>query len=438
MATKTFKGGTHPPHDKPAAGKPLVNAKVPSRLIIPMSQHSGAPCKPLVEVGDEVRMGQKIGDVDAFISAPVHASVSGKVVEIVPYPHPSGNPCMSVVIENDGKDTWAEGVKPNKGYEELSGKEIIQIVKEAGIVGLGGAGFPTHVKLIPPEGGLEALILNGAECEPYLTVDHRLMVERAADMVYGCRAMMKALEARKGYIGIEVNKPDAIAATRDAIGGDSSVEVVELEVKYPQGSGKQLVTACMNGLEVPSGARSTDVGVQVSNTGTAIAVADAIKHGRPLIETAVTVAGAGVVESGNFNVRVGTLMTELIEQCGGLKPNAAKIINGGPMMGGNLPNLDFPIVKAASGILIFTKEESVMHEILPCIKCARCVEVCPSFLLPNFLANASEQGRADISATYHINDCIECGSCAFVCPAKRPLVQWIRLAKAELWASSKK
>ncbi|PKM81933.1 MAG: electron transport complex subunit RsxC [Firmicutes bacterium HGW-Firmicutes-13] len=438
MTTKTFKGGTHPPHDKPAAGKPIVTLKVPSKVYIPLSQHSGAPCESLVNVGDEVKMGQKIGDVGAFISAPIHSSVSGKVVEIAPCHNPGGNPAMAVVIENDGKDTWHEDVKPNKHYEELTGEEIIKIVKEAGIVGLGGAAFPTHVKMIPPEGGLDALILNGAECEPYLTCDHRLMVERPADLVYGAKAMMKAMKARKCYIGIEVNKPDAIAAVKDAVGGDSEVEVVELEVKYPQGSGKQLVTAVMNGLEIPSGARSTDVGVQVSNTGTAIAVADTIKTGRPLIETVITVAGKGINESGNFLVRVGTMLPEIIEQCGGLKDNVTKLINGGPMMGIAQPTIEFPVVKASSGFLFLTQEEVVISEILPCIKCGRCVDVCPSFLLPNFIGNASEQGNIAFADQYHAMECIECGSCSFVCPAKRPVLQWIRLAKAEIAAASRK
>ncbi|UNC90901.1 electron transport complex subunit RsxC [Candidatus Contubernalis alkaliaceticus] len=438
MTTKTFKGGTHPPHDKPAASKPIVTATAPSRVVIPLSQHSGAPCEPLVKVGDEVKMGQKIGDVKAFISAPVHSSVSGKVVEIAPYFNPGGSSPMCVVIESDGKDIWAEDVKPNKPLEELTGEEIIKITKEAGIVGLGGAAFPTHVKLIPPEGGLEALILNGAECEPYLTCDHRLMVERAEDLIYGTKAMMKALQARKCYIGIEVNKPDAIAVVREAIGGDSSIEVVELEVKYPQGSGKQLVTAVMNGMEVPSGKRSTDVGVQVSNTGTAIVIADAIKTGRPLIDTVITVAGSGVNENANLLVRVGTIFTEIVEQCGGVKDNAAKIIMGGPMMGGAVPSLDFPICKATSGVLILTKEESVIHEILPCIKCGRCVNVCPAFIMPNFISNAGEQNNYAAAKKFNVDECIECGSCAFVCPAKRPIVQWIRLCKAEIRAMSSK
>ncbi len=437
MTTKTFKGGTHPPHDKPAAGKPIVTAEAPSRVVIPLSQHSGKPCEPLVKVGDEVKMGQKIGDVDAFISAPIHSSVSGKVVEIAPYFNPGGNGPMCVVIESDGKDTWADEVKPNKPLEELTGEEIIKITKEAGVVGLGGAAFPTHVKLIPPEGGLEALILNGAECEPYLTCDHRLMVERAEDMIYGAKAMMKALQARKCYIGIEVNKPDAISATRDAIGGDPDIEVVELEVKYPQGSGKQLVTAVMNGLEVPSGKRSTDVGIQVSNTGTAIAIADAIKTGRPLIDTVMTVAGSGINESANILVRVGTIFSEIAEQCGGLKDNSAKIIMGGPMMGNAVPSLDFPVCKATSGVLIFTEDEVVIEEYLPCIKCARCVDVCPAFIMPNFISNAGEQNDYAAAKKLHVEECIECGSCAFVCPAKRPIVQWIRLCKSAIWAMSK-
>lgn len=438
MTIKTFKGGTHPPHDKPAASMPIVTLKAPSKVYILLSQHSGAPCEPLVKVGDEVKMGQKIGDVDAFISAPVHSSVSGKVVEITPCHNPSGRPAMAVVIENDGKDTWHETVKPNKGYEELTGEEIIKVTREAGVVGLGGAAFPTHVKMIPPKNGLEALILNGAECEPYLTVDHRLMVERAEDLVYGAKAMMKAMETRKCYIGIEVNKPDAIEAVRDAIGGDSELEVVQLEVKYPQGSGKQLVTAVMDGMEVPSGKRSTDVGVQVSNTGTAIAIADAIKLGKPLIDTVITMGGNGINEIGNFLVRVGTMLPEIIEHCGGLKDNAAKLINGGPMMGTAQPTIEFPVVKASSGFLFFTKDQVVINEILPCIKCGRCVDVCAAFLLPNFIANASEQGNYDVAEKFNAMECIECGSCSFVCPAKRPVLQWVRMAKAEIMAKNRK
>ncbi len=434
MAIKTFRGGTHPPHDKPAAGTPIETIKPPAKAIIPLSQHIGAPCEPLVKVGDQVKMGQKIGDSDSFISAPVHASVSGEVVEIAPYPHPDGEAKMAVVIENDGKDTLADDIKPKK-MDDLTGEEIIKITKEAGVVGLGGAAFPTHVKLIPPkEGKMDALILNGAECEPYLTVDHRLMVERPEDMIYGARAMMKALQTDKCYIGIEVNKPDAIAAVREAIGGDSSMEVVELEVKYPQGSGKQLVTAVMDGIEVPSGKRSTEVGVQVANTATALAVGDAIQKGMPLIETVVTVAGSGVNGMGNFAVRTGTMASEVIEHAGGLKDNAAKIIWGGPMMGQAQFTLDIPIVKAASGILVFTEDEVVKEEILPCIKCGRCIDVCPAYLLPNTIGNASDKDMVDVAERYNADDCIECGSCSFVCPAKRPLLQWIRLAKGAIAA----
>lgn len=438
MTTKTFKGGTHPPHDKPAAGKAIVTAKVPAKVVIPLSQHIGAPCEPLVKVGDEVKMGQKIGSSDSFISAPVHSSVSGTVVEIAPHPHPGGSPSMAVVIENDGKDTWADGVKPKKNLDELTGEEIIEITKEAGVVGLGGAAFPTHVKLIPSEEGLDALILNGAECEPYLTVDHRLMVERPGDMIFGAKAMMKALKTNKCYIGIEVNKPDAISAIREAIGGDSSIEVVELEVKYPQGSGKQLVTAVMDGLEVPSGERSTAVGVQVANTATALAVGDAIKTGTPLIKQAITVAGSGVNESGNFLVRIGTMVPELLEQAGGLKDDAAKMIWGGPMMGGAQASIDLPIIKASSGILFFTEDEVVIDEILACIKCGRCLDVCPAYLMPNTIASASEADNSDLAAKYNAEDCIECGSCSFVCPSKRPVLQWIRLAKADIAAKNRK
>jgi electron transport complex protein RnfC len=436
---KTFKGGIHPPYNKELTKhKPVEKAKLPQKVVIPMSQHVGAPCEPVVKVGDHVKVGQKIGEAKAFVSAPVHASVSGKVVAVEPRPHASGAHVLSVVIESDGMDEVYEGVKPPKPLEELTPDEIKNLIREAGIVGMGGAGFPTQVKLSPPaDKKIDTIIVNGAECEPYLTADHRLMVERPEDVVLGLRAIMKATGVSKAFIGIEDNKPDAIEAMKEAVKGFSDIEVVPLATKYPQGGEKQLINA-ITGREVPSGGLPMDVGVIVDNAGTCAAIANVLKTGMPLIERITTVTGAGVKEPKNLLARVGTPVGELIEQCGGFAGEPGKVIMGGPMMGISQSSLEVPVMKGTSGVLVLQKSEVKAVEPMPCIKCARCVDACPIHLLPTYLAKFAERGMWDEAERYHALDCIECGCCAYVCPANIPLTQLIRLAKNRILASKKK
>jgi len=439
MSSATFMGGVHPGHFKHFSEKlPITPAQPPATVIIPLSQHIGAPCEPLVKVGDQVKVGQKIGDSKGFVSAPVHSSVSGTVVKIEPFAHPLGKPITSIFIENDGQETLSEEVQPHKPLEELTPDEIKQIVREKGIVGLGGATFPTHVKLSPPpDAPIDVVIINGAECEPYLTADHRVMVERPEDVVFGLKACMKALDAKDGYIGVEDNKPDAIKALQEACESEPNIEVFLLHTKYPQGAEKMLIKV-ITGREVPSGGLPSAVGVVNQNAGTAVAITEAIKKGMPLIERVTTVTGKGVKQPANLKIKVGTLVSELIDQCGGLTEDARKLIAGGPMMGLAQPNPEFPAIKGTSGILVLSEQDVVIDDIRPCIKCGRCVESCPVFILPLFTASAAEQGMIDRAESLDALDCIECGCCTYVCPAKRPLTQWIRIAKGEIMARRKK
>jgi Na+-translocating ferredoxin:NAD+ oxidoreductase subunit C len=436
MSFKTFKGGVHPGHFKSATEKkPVVPAKAPAVVIIPMSQHIGAPCEPLVAVGDEVKMGQKVGDSKGFVSAPVHSSVSGKVVQIAMCNSALGRPVQAVYIENDFQDTWHEDVKPNENWKNLGADELKKIIRDAGIVGMGGATFPTHVKVSPPpDQKIDYVLVNAAECEPYLTSDHRAMLERPEDMVIGLQLVMKTVNAPKGLIGIEDNKPDAVEALKRAAAGIPNIEVHALHTKYPQGAEKQLIKVFTD-REVPSGGLPSMVGCVVQNVGTCIAIADAVRFGKPLIERIVTITGSGIMEPKNMLIRVGTPIEEVIEQCGGFRPNIRKMILGGPMMGFAQPGPEnMPVIKGTSGILCLTDLEVQVHEIRPCIKCAKCVEVCPVSIMPLFIGSSVEQGMYDKAEAYNAMDCIECGCCTYICPAKRPLVQWIRMAKGDIAA----
>jgi electron transport complex protein RnfC len=439
VKTVTFKGGIHPSYNKEfTASKPIRPAALPQTAVIPLQQHVGAPCKPLVKAGDEVKVGQKIGEAGGFVSVPVHASVSGKVVAVEPRLHPGGQQVMSLVIESDGQDTVDENVQPRGDIDKLSAKEIIDIIKEAGIAGLGGAAFPTHVKLSPPpDKKVELVIINGAECEPYLTCDHRLMLEQTDDVIYGTRAIMKALGVSKGIIAIENNKPDAIAAMLKATSAYANIEVMALKTKYPQGAEKQLIKA-ITGKEVPSGGLPADVGTVVDNVGTAATIARAIKTGMPLIERAVTVTGRGIKEPANLMVRIGTPFSQLIDECGGFADKPGKMIMGGPMMGIAQYSLDVPVIKGTSGILVLTEGEAQAPQVQVCIRCARCVEACPADLLPLYISRYALAGMYDKAEQYNAMDCIECGCCSFECPAKRPLVESIRLAKRAIAANRRK
>ncbi|GAQ25866.1 electron transport complex subunit RsxC [Tepidanaerobacter syntrophicus] len=436
---KTFNGGIHPPYNKELTkNKPIKEAVLPSKVILPMGMHVGAPCEPLVKVGDMVKKGQKIGDSKAFVSVPVHASISGKVIAVEPRLWPGGGLMMSVVIESDGKDEAYEDINPPKPLDKLTPEEIKSIIREAGMAGLGGAGFPTHVKLaVPPEKNIDTIIVNAAECEPYITADHRLLLEHPEDVVLGLKAIMKAVNVNKGIIAIEDNKIDALDGINRAIAGSEGIQVIILATKYPQGGEKQLIQAVTD-REVPSGGLPMDVGVIVNNAGTCAAIAKVLKTGMPLIERITTVTGSGINEPSNLLIRIGTPLIDIIEQCGGFKGTPGKVLMGGPMMGLAQSTLDVPAIKGTSGILVLEKSDVKLFEPSTCINCARCVDACPINLLPTRLAKFSEKGRWKDAEDYHAMDCIECGCCAYVCPAHIPLTQHIRIAKNTITALRKK
>lgn len=433
MGSAIFKGGVHPDYRKElTASLAISSMPAPAKVVIPLQQHIGSLCEALVQVGDPVKLGQKIGDSKEFVSAPVHASVSGTVVAIGPYNHPLGRAVEAITIESDGQDSWHESVKPAGRLESMSAEEIRTLIREAGLVGMGGATFPAHVKLAPPaEKPIDTVIINGAECEPYLTADHRLMLEKANDIVFGLKVMMKTLGADKGVIGIESNKPDALRVMRQAAEGEAGIDVASLPTKYPQGAEKMLIYVTTK-RKVPSGGLPMDVGVVNHNVGTALAISEALREGKPLVQRVVTVTGEGVVRPSNLMVRIGTLTSEVLEACGGLKDSTRKLINGGPMMGLAQTTADVPVIKGTSGILALTEEDVDLSEQRTCIKCAKCVGACPVSLVPTFIAQAAEHGLIQKAEKLHATDCIECGCCSYICPARIPLTQWIRLAKADV------
>ena len=432
-AQDTFSGGVHPADNKNlTAHKPTVTAAIPKRAIIPHSQHIGAPTKSLVVIGQEVKKGEKIGETTGFVSAPVHASISGKVVALGNFPHVLGMDMPCVVIESDGKDEWVTGLKETPDFNLLSPDELKKMVQDAGIVGMGGATFPTHVKLSPPkEKPIDVVILNGAECEPYLTSDHRLMLEKPKEIVDGLKILMRILNVSKGYIGIEANKPDAIESMTKAASGSPEIKVWPVKVKYPQGAEKMLIKA-IAGRTVPAGGLPMDVGVVVQNVGTAEAICNAVRYGRPLIERYVTVTGRGVKEPKNFLARIGTPFSQLVEEAGGLTEDAGKVISGGPMMGMSQYSLEVPVIKGTSGITVLRRSEVNTKSYGPCIRCARCIDACPMKLQPSLIGIYIEKGHYQDAKDYNLMDCFECGSCTFVCPANRPIVQWVKKAKKEL------
>jgi len=418
-------GGVHPVEGKePTEHKALVRFPAPSHVTIPLSMHLGAPATACVEVGDYVKMGQKIGEAAGFISAPVHSSVSGKVISIQDLPHATRGTCTAIVIENDGKDTLDESIKPNKSLDELTPAEIIEIVKNAGIVGMGGAGFPTYVKLNPGK-PIDAVLVNACECEPMLTADHRVLLEYADDIVFGLLAEMKTVNAPKGIIVIEENKPDAIALLKEKTADVEGIEVLEVSTQYPQGGEKMLIKRAM-GRSVPSGKLPADVGACVSNVSTVKAIADAIKTGMPLIERVTTVTGKYIPEPKNFIVRIGTMAADLVEACGGVSSEDALIKAGGPMMGFPQSSLYTPIMKGSNGIIAIDNDVAEPQE---CIKCGRCVDVCPMSLKPLHyfkLVGAQDwQGCKDMA----IMDCMECRCCEYICSSKLPLVTMIKMGK---------
>lgn len=429
---KTFpKGGVHPPENKIAANCPIEVLPVPKTVVIPVSQHIGVPATVLVSKNDPVKAGQLIGQSTGFVSTNIHSSVSGKVSKIDLFPDSSGYRRMAVAIEVEG-DEWMEDIdrSPELIREiRLSSKEIIDKTLEKGIVGLGGATFPTHVKLSVPHGKkAEVLIINGVECEPYLTSDHRLMLEKGPEIMVGIQILMKALAVKDALIGIEKNKPDALIQLKQLSADYPGIRVVPLKVKYPQGGEKQLIKA-LTGREVPSGGLPIEVGVVVQNVGTALAVYEAVQKNKPLIDRVVTLTGKSVQKPANYLVRIGTAINDLVEASGGLPENTGKIINGGPMMGRAIDNLEVPVTKGTSGIVLIPVEESRRKAMKNCIRCAKCTQVCPMGLEPYLLMNLSELSRWDDLEINRVMDCMECGSCSYTCPSDRPLLDHIRLAK---------
>jgi len=425
---RTMKQGIHL-EDRKESKEKKIKRIFPSRVILPLRQHTGAPCKPLVKVGDEVEEGEKIAESSSFVSSPIHASISGKVKAIKKMPHPLGGEDISILIERDKEERKNWENKKNRNLSELKIEEIRNKIKEAGIVGLGGAAFPTHVKLTPPpKKPIDTVILNGCECEPYLTSDYRLMVERPDDCIYGLKIIMKAVKAEKGFIAIENNKSKAISLIRKKLKKEKNIKVISLKTKYPQGAEKMLIFSILK-KEVPSGGLPLDVGVVVDNVGTAVAISETIKWGKPLIERVITVSGSGIRKKANLLVPIGTPLSYIIEECGGLKKRVRKVIMGGPMMGITQYTLSIPVIKGTSGILILGEEETRKIEEKPCIKCARCVDHCPMGLLPTVLAHLVKKEKWDELEKYHIRDCFECGCCSYVCPSKIPLVQLIKQGK---------
>jgi len=429
---KTFTlGGVHPEENKLSADKIIEVLPLPEKVYVPVSQSLGAPSKVVVEKGAMVKTGQLIAKGESFISANVHSPVSGKVVKVDDVIDSSGYKRQAVFIDVIG-DEWEESIdrSPEIVSEITADRDtIIKKINALGVVGLGGATFPSHVKLMVPDGKMaEYLLINGVECEPYLTADHRLMLEKGEEMLIGISILKKALGVSKAFIGIESNKPDAIEHLKRLCANHQGIDVIPLKVKYPQGGEKQLIKAVVN-REVPSGKLPIEVGCVVNNVGTALAVYEAIQKNKPLIERIVTVTGKSVAKPSNFMVRIGTPVSTLIEAAGGLPENTGKVISGGPMMGKALTSLEAPVVKGTSGILIMPAEESKRTQVLNCIRCGRCITACPMGLEPVLLAQLSENLLFERAEAERIMDCIECGSCHYTCPAGRPLLDYLRLGK---------
>ena len=420
-----YYGGVHPSERKEYTEHlALKRFPDPEEVVIPLSMHAGAPANPVVQVGDEVKVGQKIGEAAAFISSPVHSSVSGTVTAIENRGHATRGECLSVVIRSDGKNTLHGSVQPHKGLEELTPDEIVEIVKEAGIVGMGGAGFPTSVKLKPAK-PVDTILLNGCECEPLLTADHRVLLEFADDVIYGLKAIIKAVGAEKGVIVIEDNKPDAIQLMNEKTADLDNIEVVAAKTKYPQGAEKMLIKR-VTGRKVPSGGLPADVGCIVSNISTTKAIADAILTGMPLIERVVTVTGERVKNPGNFIVKIGTNTKDLIDYCGGIIGEDVTIKAGGPMMGFLLTDTNVPIMKGSNGIIAVDTDHTVEQ---PCIKCGRCMDVCPMELSPLYFAKFADEENWQGMKDKNVMDCIECRCCEYICSSKIPLVTKIKAGK---------
>ena len=431
-----FRGGVHPPENKIQTENMAVEeVKAPKMLYVALLQHIGAPLDPIVAVGDRVLKGQKIADSQAFMSSPIHSPVSGTVKRIEDHVFPLMGRIKTVIIENDEQETWAELSKIEK-WENVDRRTLLTMIREKGIVGIGGASFPTHIKLDPPaDAKIDTLLLNGAECEPYLNSDNRLMIENPEKIVNGIKIIKKILGVNKAIVGIEENKPEAIASMRKAVEG-TGIEIAPLKTKYPQGGEKQLIKAVLD-RQVPSGKLPSAVGVVVQNTGTAAAIYDGIVNGIPLIEKVVTVSGKGIINPKNVKIAIGTPFSYLLDYCGVNREIVDKLVMGGPMMGMAQFSEEAPVIKGTSGLLALTKEETNPYKTRACIGCGKCVEACPMGLEPLMFARLAAFEQWEQLKEYSLMDCIECGSCAYICPANRPLTEAIKIGKSKLRAMKK-
>jgi len=430
LGSSTFRHGVHPPETKHLTEKlPVRRMPFPEEIVLPLRQHAGKPATLLVKVGDRVERGDKIAEADGFVSVPIHASAAGTVKDIRLCPHPDGSMAESVVIAVDRFSPQVPRPRIVPNWAGLGPKQVVEEVQKGGVVGLGGAAFPTHVKLLPPDDfPVHTLIINGAECEPYLTTDHRTMVEYAERVQFGIRIMMKALGVERAVIGIEKNKPDAIARLTETLPEDLDVSVLPLTVKYPQGAEKMLIKV-VTGREVPSGKLPMHVGVVVQNVGSIACIGEIFETGYPLIERVVTVTGPGVRRPSNLLVPVGTRLRAVLEFCDGLTEDAVQIVFGGPMMGAAQPDLDTPLIKGTTGVVVLTNKEARSVERYPCIHCGRCLESCPVFLNPSLLGTLAETGRYEEMEASNLMDCMLCGCCSYVCPSHIPLSQMFALGK---------
>lgn len=438
MGFSTFKGGVHPYDGKDLAkDQPIQKIMPKGEMVYPLSQHIGAPASPIVAVGDRVLRGQKIAEAGGFVSAPIYASVSGTVKAIQPRRTAVGDMVNSIIVENDGLMEEVE-FHPVEDINSLSKEEILNRIKEAGVVGMGGAGFPTHVKLSPKEPEkIEFIIANCAECEPYLTADYRRMMETPEELVEGMKIVLRLFEGAKGILGVEDNKPDAIAKLQELTKDEPRVEVMPLQTKYPQGGERQLIYATTK-REINSTMLPADAGCIVDNVETLISIYHAVKFGKPVMERIFTVTGDAVVKPGNFLYCIGMSYAELLEAAGGFKEQPEKIISGGPMMGFSMFELEIPTTKTSSSLLCFLKDEVAASETTACINCGRCVGACPEQIIPSKLAKMSEFGDKAAFEKWNGMECIECGSCSYICPAKRPLAQYIKTMKKQILADRRK
>ena len=433
LLSSGFRHGVHPPEEKGLTRHLAIRRMpFPEEIVLPLRQHAGKPAIPCVAVGDRVERGDPVGRADGWMSVPIHASAAGRVTAIDWWPHPDGTMATAVRIAVDRFAPQVPRPRMVPRWEGLTTDEVVRAVQDAGVVGLGGAAFPTHVKLAPPKDhDVHTLIINGAECEPYLTSDHRTMAEFPERVLFGIRVMMRSLGVAKCVVGVERNKPDAIAALEGARPADLDVTILPLTVKYPQGAEKMLIHA-VTGVEVPSGQLPVTVGVVVQNVGSVAAIAEVFETGLPLIERIVTVSGHGLRKPANLIVPVGTKLRDLIAHCGGVTPDAAEVVIGGPMMGQAQADLDAPVLKGTTGVVVLEKHETRQAEVYPCIHCGRCLAACPVFLNPSLLGDFARVARYDDMAAHHLADCMLCGSCAFVCPSNIPLAQLFQAGKTAL------